>query len=490
VFEKKEKGNGKVFARFRLKSQEKANKIINWVSFEFNRLGGSRLSKKTMQAMETETPMMLLFVCNGTDQSSIATNLRHMLDIAYEDIDEEGMMPEQYKNRDLPKFALRLNVPRLPEKKSAKDNKAYDHLREHGKKAFHLEVAKSDQEFFTFLANHAHRMGLDAKYFGKFAKLTVTLGKDAPLSDCSRLRRCIQGHLNYHLSSTLVAINGIEDLDASEIVCNPTTGMKVVRVSLRDILYKIKLSNKSPLFLQLSQRPSGEVDAVIPNTAEAENMAERINVQVAAWCHYYWRETNKEGERFFKKLAERAFNTHLNHEVSKCVWDAATHVVTPPRSLSEMSAMYKFESLNWVKDIVHAKHNPTKKHVDPTAAFNFEEDFSVGTIHGKNNVIHAALPARGRRRQLSCPTTTTLVSSCPRCRTTLMPSSSRSSAGARAPLETGLPPVPDPQPSALPPMLPLPERQGWDPSRQRDLRSHSTPTPMVAPLVGRVANSC
>jgi hypothetical protein len=128
VFEKKEKGNSKVFARFRLKSQEKADEIINWVSFEFNQLGGSRLSKKTMQAMETETPMMLLFIGNSTDQSSIATNLCHMLDIAYKDINKEGMMPEQYENRDLPKFALRLNVPRLPEKKSAKDNKAYDHL--------------------------------------------------------------------------------------------------------------------------------------------------------------------------------------------------------------------------------------------------------------------------------------------------------------------------------------------------------------------------
>jgi hypothetical protein len=78
VFEKKEKGNGKVFTRFRLKSQENANKIITWVSFEFNRLGGSRLGKKTMQAMETETPMMLLFVCNGTDQSSIISDMRQM----------------------------------------------------------------------------------------------------------------------------------------------------------------------------------------------------------------------------------------------------------------------------------------------------------------------------------------------------------------------------------------------------------------------------
>jgi hypothetical protein len=36
VFEKKEKGDGEVFARFRLKSQENANEIITRVSFEFN----------------------------------------------------------------------------------------------------------------------------------------------------------------------------------------------------------------------------------------------------------------------------------------------------------------------------------------------------------------------------------------------------------------------------------------------------------------------
>jgi hypothetical protein len=366
-----------------------AKEIINKVSFEFTRLGGSRLSKKAMQAMETETPMMLLFLCNGTDHSSISTDIRQILDLAYKDINTEGMLPEQYKFRDLPKFALRLIVPRLPEKKSAKDNKSYDHIHKQGKKVLHLEVAKSDLAFFTFLATHAHRMGLDTKYFGKFAKLTATLGRDAPLSDCSRLRWCIQGHLNFHLSSTSVTINGIEDLDASEIVHNPTTGMTVARVSLRNMLYKIKLSNKSPLFLQLSQRPSGEVNAIIPNMPKAEIMAKRINVQVAAWCHYYWKDTNKGGERFFKKLAERAFNAHLNHEVSKCAWNATEQVVTSLRSVSEMSAVYEFKSLDWVKNIVKANHNSTKKHVDPTAAFNFEEDFSVGTIHGKNDAVHA-----------------------------------------------------------------------------------------------------
>ena len=66
-----------------------------------------------------------------------------------------------------------------------------------------------------------------------------------------------------------------------------------------------------------------------------------------------------------------------------------------PEKLSEMSAVFEFESLDWVKDIVQAEHNPAKKHVDPTAAFNFEDDFSVGTIHGKNDAIQAATTSKG-----------------------------------------------------------------------------------------------
>jgi hypothetical protein len=130
--------------------------------------------KKQMQAIETETPTMLLFISNRTVHSSIYTDLRQLLELAYDNIESELMMPEEYKNRDMSAFSLKLNGPCLPEKKKD-DNKAYDHFREQGKKAFHFEVAKSDISFFKYLSNHAHRMKLDTRYFGKFAKLTETL---------------------------------------------------------------------------------------------------------------------------------------------------------------------------------------------------------------------------------------------------------------------------------------------------------------------------
>jgi hypothetical protein len=160
-------------------------------------------------------------------------------------------------------------------------------------------------------------MKLEVKYFGKFAKYTGTLGNNAPLSNCTQLCRCIQGHLNYQLSSTSITLNRIDMLDASEHLRGPTS-RSLVGLTLRDLLYRIMLESKAPLFLQLSQRPSGEVDAVIPNFPEAELMAEQMNVQIAAWCHFYWKDTNPGAEKIYRKLSDRAFSQVLLHEIADC----------------------------------------------------------------------------------------------------------------------------------------------------------------------------
>jgi hypothetical protein len=89
------------------------------------------------------------------------------------------------------------------------------------------------------------------------------------------------------LSSTSITIHGIDNLDAAESLRKLANGSITARLSLQDMLYHIQLENKSPLFLQLSQCTLGEVDAVIPNTPEAELMAKQMNVQITAWCHFY-----------------------------------------------------------------------------------------------------------------------------------------------------------------------------------------------------------
>ncbi len=70
MFNKKENGSNNIFVRFQLKSHIATEEIVNLVSFKFMQLGSKNLYKKQHQSMETETPVMLLFVYNGTDQEN------------------------------------------------------------------------------------------------------------------------------------------------------------------------------------------------------------------------------------------------------------------------------------------------------------------------------------------------------------------------------------------------------------------------------------
>ncbi len=243
-------------------------------------------------------------------------------------------------------------------------------------------MVKEEINYFKYLSDHAHRIKLDVKYFGKFARFTGTLGNNAPLSNCTRLRPCIQGHLNYHLSSTSIMLNGIDMLDASKYLHNPTNGKSIVRLTLRNLLYRITLDNKAPLFLQLNQHQSGEVDTVIPNMAKAELIAERMNVQIAAWCHFYWKDSNLGTKKFYQKLLDRAFSQVLLHKIGDCTWDSNLKVVTSPSAQMEMSAMAEIEQQYWVKLLLQGNSvkQQTKAHVDTNVAFSFQNDFLDGTI--------------------------------------------------------------------------------------------------------------
>jgi hypothetical protein len=130
----------------------------------------------------------------------------------------------------------------------------------------------------------------------------------------------------------------------------------------------------------------GEVNAVIPNTPEAELMAERMNVQIATWSHFYWWETSPGAERFYRKLLDRGFNLVLFHEMSKCTWDSSLKVVTLPSAQSEMYAIAESEKQDWVKYLAQddQPQQAMRKHIDPNVAFPFQDNFSVGTIHGTN----------------------------------------------------------------------------------------------------------
>lgn len=388
---KQDKPTNDIYASVRIKSTVPLEELLQAVGFEWKRIGGGDLRPKKHQSIWTETPYMLLFVYNKTEEESIIRDLQAMFKIARDVLREEDLLPSEYERPEGEEvsFAIRVNGPRIPgmrrdNKKKKKDND-FDRLQDQGKKAFHFEVAKEDIKEFSFIAEQCHRMGLDKEFFGKFAKLTACLTNNSPSSDSSLLRRCINGHLSYHMSVTSVCIDGIEDINAIAVLTNPHNNAVIASKSVRDMLYRIKLQGGGPLFLQVYQRSNGDVEAVIPNTAEAETKGEMIKRNVAAFCTFLWTDEGLP-EAFVKKLVERGMNARRIHDICKCTWDKKNQVLTTPDDRSDADAIREFENQDWVKDLVqvtnsNTTHSTKKQHVDPNAAFPFQDDFSVGTIH-------------------------------------------------------------------------------------------------------------
>ncbi len=79
-----------------------------------------------------------------------------------------------------------------------------------------------------------------------------------------------------------------------------------------------------------------------------------------AWCHYYWKATNLGGERFCRKLSDRAFSQVLLHEISKCVCNAKEMSMISPNAQSEFSAGMEFKNQDWVKNIAQADQTNIK----------------------------------------------------------------------------------------------------------------------------------
>ena len=404
---KKDKPTNDIYANVRIKSTVPLEELLQAVSFEWKRIGGGSLQVKKHQSLYTETPYMLLFVNNRTEESSIVRDVKMMFGIAREQLREENLLPDEFERDedDEVEFALRVNGPRMPgetrkKKKKGKDD-SYDRLNDQGKKVFHLEVAKEDIREFSLLAEYCHRTRLDKEVFGKFASLTACLTNASPSGDMSRLRRCITGHLNFHLSSTTTIIEGIEDINATSVLTNPVNNAVIASKSVRDMMYMTRLSGGGPLFLQISQRSNGDVEVVIPNTAEAEAKAEMIKRNVAAYYSFVWKDEGLP-DQFSKKLIERGMNARLVHCIGGCTWDSKEQVLTTQDDKTDADAIREFEAQDWVKALVNSGVSSTtttkKKHVDPNAAFPFSDDFSVGTIHANKaaaprpdtHVTHAA----------------------------------------------------------------------------------------------------
>ncbi len=79
--------------------------------------------------------------------------------------------------------------------------------------------------------------------------------------------------------------------------------------------------------------------------------------------------------------------------------------MTSPRGQPEAADVAEFENQDWVKDILNGDSSGEKRsakaYANPNVAFPFEDDFSIGTIHGANTPQPPVVPPANKAAPIS-----------------------------------------------------------------------------------------
>ena len=112
---------------------------------------------------------------------------------------------------------------------------------------------------------------------------------------------------------------GIFDVDKKVDVMSVTNPQeRVGECSLRDVLYRLTLSDGSTLVGEVHQAAMMcSVDVVVGNTEEAGKLVEMMNKNVAAFLYHIMRGWNMD-ENFTENLLRASVDPTLVNEMDKC----------------------------------------------------------------------------------------------------------------------------------------------------------------------------
>ena len=104
-------------------------------------------------------------------------------------------------------------------------------------------------------------------------------------------------HICYGASMVSKGIMGIFDVDKTMDIMSITDPQEKVEVTLRAVLYKLKLQDNSSVVGEVHQAAAmSPVDVVVGNMEEACKMIETTNKNVAAFLYHVMLEWNMDEE--------------------------------------------------------------------------------------------------------------------------------------------------------------------------------------------------
>ncbi len=367
--------------------------ILTGISVEWMRAGGMRLFRKEIQAFNTFSPFVILNLCTNVAVVTIMAELNRILEEAKKISEEEVMDEKERIPAAVPTFAIRKSLPKLPNLDLA-DYAGLSQKQNNARKAWHVEMGTKFLDAMRYLIDKAKDYSLFEDYWGGHVMISDVVDFGSEPADIERLLKVAKSHTCYQVSMRCVTLRDIVDLDAPVPYKNDGRD-KDGRLSMRYVLlthFRIR-DNSSPLFAEVHQKQSNAcVEAVVPNTPEAEAILMEMDRQMPAIIKFYLVDKGLD-EGFVNRLVAASCDAVKAGEMNTVKWDSEKKVLITPEDMKGKESLAAFESQAWYFDLSKLRVSPKKKtqnYTAPEALFNLDGDRSVNTLHAKNDAKRAS----------------------------------------------------------------------------------------------------
>jgi hypothetical protein len=321
-----------VWFSFVVASDVDPEEILDRIRHEWKKNGGRRLGIKDLKTHHQEGSIVLYHLYNQGSEETIASEGIEIPTRAKEEELSDNMVENfKWANVNIPEFTLALKVPNIPGQGTSKMNKVTWRMK-NMRKAYHLVCDKSHVPHLQDLMAIAKDRNLVAPIWGKQVNPSNTIanfrGKwgETPSWQIQHLKSFTKHHVNFHASMIEAGFDGIWDLDKAVTIYNVTNQLHLEGyMCLWTIMYtKLKPSDGHPLLTEIHQKQAmGDMEAVIPNVAEAATMVAMINKNVVAYLLNYLVDAGMPTE-FVTDLLKSSCDASLFHSAGQCTWDKET----------------------------------------------------------------------------------------------------------------------------------------------------------------------
>ncbi len=183
--------------------------------------------------------------------------------------------------------------------------------------------------------------------WGKHTHVSKVVDQDSTPSKIKCLTRVAQIHCNYQSLMILEDVVGVTDLDGKAVL--EKAGLPTpLRLTLRKLLLEyIRLSNWRQLLTEIHQSDGGmgKVQAVIPNTPEAEQMILMMNKNCPAYVGHILCDQGLP-DNFLIELFQRLCCPTMISERGSCTWDPDSGILTNLCEASENKNLAELEKVH------------------------------------------------------------------------------------------------------------------------------------------------